>query len=242
MLTTTYFGEAADVYLCMPDGRAIASSGENLYKNNLIDMLEADNVIDGNAASDSRGIFMHGGEGSFICGPESRTDNICVMNLADNDFVLVQTFPKSVTQRMIKDENVVGIQLEMMLIGLFVIYIITLVVRAGQEKKLLEHENREMGYIIKGVMTLFSRFALVDFETDTYQYLAGTSAEDSTLNTQGRYGELAAYMSDILTDEDAREEFVRLIERESVISALSEHSDMRLERHVMRNGRKSGSI
>lgn len=60
MLTTTYFGEAADVYLCMPDGRAIASSGENLYKNNLIDMLEADNVIDGNAASDSRGIFMHG--------------------------------------------------------------------------------------------------------------------------------------------------------------------------------------
>ncbi len=238
MLTTTYFGEAADVYLCMPDGRAIASSGENIYKNNLIDMLESDNVIDGNAASDSRGIFMHGGEGSFICGPGSRTDNICVMNLADNDFVLVQTFPKSVTQRMIKDENMIGIQLEMMLIGLFVIYIITLVVRAGQEKKLLEHENREMGYIIKGVMTLFSRFALVDFEADTYQYLAGTSAEDSTLNTQGQYEELAAYMSDILTDKDEREEFLRLIERESVISALSEHSDMRLERHVMRNGQE----
>lgn len=236
MLTTTYFGETADVYLCMSDGRAIASSSGNVYKDNLIDMLEAGKVIDSNAANDSRSIFIHGGEGSFICESGSKTDNICIMNLTDNDFVLVQTFPKNVTQRMITDENIIGIRLEMMLIGLFVIYIITLVIRAGQEKKRLECENREMGYIIKGVTTLFSRFALVDLEAGTYQYLAGTRAEDSMLEAKGQYGELVAHMCAILTDEDARAEFARLIDREAVISALSEQSDMRLERHVMRNG------
>lgn len=236
MLTTTYFGEAANVYLCMPDGRAIASSNGDVYKDNLIDMLEANNVIDSNAANESKEIFLHGGEGSFICDSGSKTDNICIMNLEDNDFVLVQTFPKSVTQGMIKDENLVGIRLEMMLIGLFVIYIITLLIRAGQERKRLERENREMGYIIKGVTTLFSRFALVDLEADTFQYLAGSRAEDSMLDTNGQYGDLVAHMCSILADEDARAEFAGLIEREAVINALSEQSDMRFERHVMRNG------
>ena len=80
-------------------------------------------------------------------------------------------------------KNIVGIQLEVMLVILFAIYIVTLIIRAGREKKLLERENREMGYIIKGITTLFARFAMVDLEAGTYQYLAGTRAEDSSLDT-----------------------------------------------------------
>ena len=99
------------------------------------------------------------------------------------------------------DENIVGIQLEIMLIMLFVIYIITLIIRAGREKKLLQNENREMGYIIKGITTLFSRFALVDLETGTYQYLAGTRAEDDTLNIFGQYENLTAHLCSIMIDK-----------------------------------------
>ncbi|MDE6941140.1 MAG: cache domain-containing protein, partial [Lachnospiraceae bacterium] len=143
MLATTYFGETADVYLCMPNGKAIASSNGNVYEEDLISTLVKDGVIDSGTASEVNGIFEHGGEGTFVCASGSKTDNICVMHLPDNDFVLVQTFPKNVTQRMIRDENIVGIQLEVMLIGLFVIYIIILLIRAGKEKKRLENENRE---------------------------------------------------------------------------------------------------
>lgn len=155
MLTTTYFGEAADVYLCMSNGRAIASSNGNIYEEDLIDTLVNNNVIDSQVARDAKEIFAYGGEGSFICEQGYKTDNLCATHLKDYDFVLVQTFPKGVTQRMIRDENIVGIQLEIMLIVLFVLYIITLIIRAGRERKLLENENREMGYIIKGITTLF---------------------------------------------------------------------------------------
>ena len=137
---------------------------------------------------------------------------------------------------MIRDENIVGIQLEVMLIILFVIYIITLIIRAGREKKLLESENREMGYIIQGVMTLFERFALVDLESGTYQYLAGTRAEDSSLAAAGQYEKLTEHLCSIVIDEEERGEFTRMIDRESLVQALTEQSDVRFERHVLRNG------
>ena len=40
-----------------------------------------------------------------------------------------------------------------------------------------------MGYIINGVTTLFSRFAMVDFAAGTYQYLAGTTPSRVRLNS-----------------------------------------------------------
>lgn len=236
MLTTTYFGEAADVYLCMSNGRAIASSNGNVYEEDLIDMLVKDKVIDSQAAREAKGIFAHGGEGSFICEQGYKTDNICATHLSNHDFVLVQTFPKSVTQRMIMDENIVGIQLEIMLIVLFAFYIVTLIIRAGREKKRLENENREMGYIIKGITTLFERFAMVDFETGTYQYLAGTRAEDSMINTFGQYENLAEHLCSIIIDEEDRLAFAKAIDKDALVQALTEQSDVRLERHVLRDG------
>ena len=55
MLTTSYFGEAADVYLCMENGRAIASSEGDIYEEDLIDKLVETNVIDAQAAREAKG-------------------------------------------------------------------------------------------------------------------------------------------------------------------------------------------
>lgn len=133
MLSTTYFGEAADVYLCMPDGRMIASSNGKAYEGDLLDLLLSSGVIDADTAAGARAIFENGGEGSFICSSDSKTDNICVMYLPESQYVLVQVFPKNVTQSMINAGNRVGMQLETMLIGMFVIYIIILLIRAGRK-------------------------------------------------------------------------------------------------------------
>ncbi len=154
MLSATYFGEAADVFLCTPEGKVIASSDDRtVYEGHLVDLLFDERVIDKKTADKVRAVFEQGGKGAFICDPDSRTDNICVTYLPQNDYVLVQTFPKNVTQQMIKAENMVGIQLESMLIGLFVLYIISLLLRAGREKKQLELEKQELGYIIAGINT-----------------------------------------------------------------------------------------
>ena len=104
MLSTTYFGEPAEVYLCMPNGEVIASSGDQCYTGDLLDILTESGVIDAGTAQDAREVFTSGEEGAFVCDSNSTTDNICVMYLPGNNYVLVQTFPKNVTQSMIKAE------------------------------------------------------------------------------------------------------------------------------------------
>ena len=236
MLAATYFGEAAEVYLCTPEGQVIASSNGRNYEGDLASGLAEEGIIDGNTAANVRDVFENGGKGSFLCDSSSRTDNICVTYLSENGFVLVQTFPKDVTQDMIRAENMVGIQLEIGLIVLFAVYIILLLIRSGREKKRLEQENREMGYIIDGVNILFSRFAIADFETDTYQYLAGTHPEESDINARGRYQELVEHMSSILTEEKAGQEFGDAIARDAIIRALENRDEVRFECHVQYDG------
>lgn len=237
MLVTTYFGEQADVFVCVPDGRVIASSnGTEKYKGNIIDELKNDGMIDEKTAADSKAVLEQGEEGAFICTSDSKTDNICISHLMEKQYVVVQTFPKSVTQRMIRDENFLGIRLEVILIGLFVIYIIVLIVRGGRERRAIEEENREMGYIIDGVNTLFTRFAMVDFEADTYQYLAGTKPEDGGVSVKGNYPELIKYLSSLPINEKDQQELAKQLNKKALIETLNRHNDTRLECHLIRNG------
>lgn len=236
MLGTTYFGETASVHLCLPDGSILACSDAKLHNGKMIDLLVDMEMIDADTADKTKSVFENGGEGAFICAPGSKTDNICVRYLPENKFVLVQTFPKSVTESMVKVENLVGIRFESMLIGSFVIYIILVLINAGREKKRLEQENREMGYIIKGVDILFSRFAMADFEADSYQYLAGTKPEDAGLSTSGRYQDLVDHICNCQVEDNARMEYAKLLEKNAIIEAMKEQDDLRFEGHVTHSG------
>ena len=235
MLGTTYFGEEAQVFLCTADGRVIASSDGEVYEGYLLDALTETGVIDQNAADQVRQIFDNGGAGAFACDSASRTDNICVTYLPHNQYVLVQTFPQNVTQRMIREENLVGIQLEVMLIVLFALYIVIIMIRAKRMRKYLEKENREMGYIISGVNTLFSRFAMVDFEKDTYQYLAGTKPEGGIIADSGSYRDMAAFLVSAV-EESERRELADFVDKNAIIEAMSRRNDLRYERRVIRDG------
>ncbi|NBH13781.1 hybrid sensor histidine kinase/response regulator [Lachnospiraceae bacterium] len=237
MLATTYFGQEASVHLCMRDGTVVACSDANVHQGDLIDLLVETGVIDQDTAEKAETIFETGGKGSFICSPDSKTDNICLIDLPDNEFILVQTFPKNVTQEMIRDENMIGIQLEIMLLILFAIYILTLFVRTRRERKRLKEENQQMGYIISGINTLFSRFVMVDFETGIYQYLAGTSPERGDVPVHGEYKDLVPYLSSWVKEEGERLEFARQISLDAVKEAMEQQDDLRFESHVFRNGK-----
>ncbi|MCM1121159.1 MAG: response regulator [Eubacterium sp.] len=234
MLSTTYFGEEAKVFLCAPDGRVIASSDGTVYEEHLIDVLAQTGVIDETAAGKVRQVFENGGEGTFACESSSMTDNICAIYLPDNDYVLVQTFPKSITQRMIKEENLAGIQLELILSILFIVYIV-IIIRGGNKRRYLETENTEMGYIISGINTLFARFALFDFDADTYQYLAGTRPEGGVIADSGTYQEMVDYLA-ASSEEHGRQEFVDFMDRDAVVAAMAKHNDLRYERQVVKDG------
>lgn len=238
ILSATYFGESADVFLCLPDGSVIASTDGQEYTGNLVDTLTADGVIDDAAADAVNSVFENGsGCNAVICDSDSKTDNICATYLNNNEFVLVQTFPKSVTQSMIRQENMVGMALECMLITLFIIYILVLIFNAMRKRKLLEKENREMGYIIGGVNSLFSRLAIIDFNANTYQYFPGSKYKETGIPPSGEYETLVHYLCSIVTDDSARAELSEAINKEKLIKALSTQSGLRFECHVMRDGK-----
>ncbi len=236
MLNTTYFGKKAGVFLCTPEGRVIAASNNMDGEEHLLDKLERTGVIDAGTREKADSIFQKGGEGAFTCDSKSKTDNICVRYLPENDYVLVQIFPKSVTQDMIQTENLLGIRMEMIMVCLFVVFIVLILLRRGREKKRLEQENREMGYIISGVNTLFARFSMVDLQKGTYQYLSGTMPEYRGLSVEGPFQDLVDAMHSVMIGEKERQEFLDIMKPDALIKAFEEHNDLRLEGHVMKEG------
>lgn len=236
MLSTTYFGEKAHVFLCAPDGRVIASSDGISFEGHLLDAMLAEDMIDSETAVQARLIFENGGSGVFVCKNSNLTDNVCASYLPDNDFVFVQTFPQNITRNMIAEGTSAGIQLEIMLVIMFIGYIAVILIRSGRRRKKLEKENREMGYIISGVNTLFSRFVMVDLEKETYHYLAGTKPLGGAIADSGPYHDLVEHFAE-LTEESARGDFIDFMKADSIIAAMSEQNDIRYERHEVRDGR-----
>ena len=221
----------------MRDGAKIASSDGEDDSENIFELLEELQIAPRETLEHIEDIFEFGGEGAYICPDGSKTDNICVVNLPDNEYVLVPMFPKSVTQTMINNANRTGSILELILIILFIIYIITLLARTRKEKKRLEEENREMGYVIGGVNTLFARFVMIDFEKGTYHYLSGTLPERDDIGPSGKVEDLCEYLSTFLIEEEDREKFAELFNVKALADMLGENeTDVRLEYHVQRHG------
>ncbi|MDE5584488.1 MAG: response regulator [Ruminococcus sp.] len=230
ILSTKYFGEDAQVFLCTSDGRIIASSDDEIYGGDIINALTSTEIIDDDTSVDLKNIFANGGTGTFVCNGSGKTDNIYITYLPNNNFVFIQTFPQNITREMISHGNSAGIQLEIMLVVIFTFYIVFIILRTRYRRRKLENENKEMGYIISGVNTLFSRFVMVDFDKDTYHYLAGTRPLSETMPADGEYHDLISYFTES-AEEISRKEIIGIMEKESIISALSEHNDIRYEMH-----------
>ncbi len=235
MLQASYFGAEAQVYLCDAKGEAFASSCGEAHPGFLPDNLKADGVIGDQTARGLEAIFAgEADEGSFRCVEGSSVDNVCALRVPDTDCVLVQTFPQSVTRTMTRSANGTGMLLEAILIGLFVLYILFLVIRAGKDRRKLQRENKEMGYVINGVTTLFSRFTLVDLEEGTYRFLAGTAPERMGLASSGRYEDFAEYLCGYLSSESDRQRFARQFTRQAIRQDLADTSDIQYEYQLSR--------
>jgi len=236
LLDVSYFGEKADIFLCMKDGTIISSSDNEKYDGHVLDFLVENGMIDQKTANLAMQVFQNGSENSFVCSSDSKTDNISVISLPEHDYVLVQTFPKKVTQAMIHEANISGIILEVTLISAFILYIIFILVHNRKEKKRLELENLEMSYVTSGVNTLFARFIMVDLEQNTYQYLAKTKPERRNIPPCGKYEDFVSYLCSFILDDDERPKLRKLLRKEAIIKALGKDgTDIRYEQQV-RNG------
>lgn len=239
ILETSYFGEEADVYLCTREGDVIASSNGVKHDNLLPDVLRDTGVIDTETAENIWTVFRgEADEMGFICDSGSLTDNLCVLRVPNTEYILVQTFPKNVTQTMVQDANRTGMILQAILIALFVVYILLLLIRSRSLRQKLERENQEMGYIISGVSTLFARFIMVDLEEASYRYLSGTVPELNGLTANGSYKDFASYLCSFLIEDKERQKFSKQLEQDTLAQELGSGGTIQYEFQSLNNGNK----
>lgn len=240
ILRTTYFGEPSTIWLCRSDGRVIASSDDVEYgEGHLLDILQNSNLIGSTTVGAAKAVFENGGEGAFICEESSKTDNLCVTYVPGYDYVMVQLFPPSVTQKMIRGANAAGVRLETALLLLFAIYFIFTILRAAKTRKNLEAENSRINYVLQGLNTLFSsRYLTVDLETGIYTYTGGVNLQDSQLVQEGDYANVLENHSKEIIGEEAQEDFRQTLKVDSVIENLSDQDTFTYECHVMRDGKE----
>lgn len=238
MLTATYFGEPADAFLCAADGSVIASSNGGSYDRPLPDVLHTAGSIDAETAGLVREAFQEGAEDAgFICAPGSLTDNLCVFHIPNSAYILVQTFPKSVTQAMIRNANHTGMVLQIILIGLFAMYILALLIRSRARRKTLEKQNAQFGYVLDGLNTLFSsRYLTADLEAGTYSYIRGIQPLSVGLAAEGAYHDIIAAHSRDIIGEDEQTLFRQILSIPSVTELLSEEDTFTYDCHVTRDG------
>ena len=239
MLGASYFGSPADVFLCTQDGVEIANSGNGTYGEDIFVSLTESGVIDEKTAMAAKDAFLEKENAVLLCGENSKTDNLCVMHLKKYDYVLVQAFPKNVTQTMVKRANKAGVLLEVCLLVLFVIYIASLIIRAGRQRAELETENRSIGEVLRGVNILFaSRYMTADLENDRYSYLKGVGPLNTSIPLEGVYSEVMERHAEDIIEEEGKEEFRRFVRIDTVRENLSVRDSAVCECHVMRGGKE----
>ena len=239
MLATSYFGEPADVFLCAKDGMVVANSGSAAYGDHLFTSLAEKGVIDEKTAAAAQKAFADGTDTAFLCEDGCKTDNICVVHLKEYDYVLVQAFPKNVTQTMISRANMAGVMLEICLLVLFAVYVIYMLLRAAGRRKELEVENKLRGDVLRGVNILFaSRYLIVDLENDSYSYLTGVGPSNARIPMEGVYSEAAELHAAEIIGEEAKEAFRRFWQIDSLRESLADKDAVVHECHVSRQGKE----
>jgi len=131
LLTATYFGESAELYLCMPEGRVVASNLplDTNAELNMTDLARGDEKL-----AESMRLAMQGG-GSFKFALESQKSGGCMTRLQKSGWFLIQIFPEAANVTMVQDANRAGIRLEMMLLMGFCVVLVLLVHLHRKERR-----------------------------------------------------------------------------------------------------------
>ncbi len=220
LLSTTYFGVDGSSYLLEKNGNVIISVGDSSEPSNLLETLRERNKLSDNEFDKLKQAFGDGKSTSFNYQGVSGAGSAYVTALEDGEWLLVQNFPSSLTKRMSNQANSAGIVLEVKLFAAFLMYIFYLAVKNYMQKKQLVSEKQEMSNIVDATTKLFTRFALVNFDDDTYEYFED---KKGSAPIEGIYSELVKYFEPkyIKSDENS-ENMGAVITKEYVQTHLTE--------------------
>ncbi len=201
-MTTSFFGVQTATYLCESDGTIVASSADvsNEDGESTFDLF-VDLELDGEGIEQlSRGA-EDGDAVGFAYEQTGAAGNAYLTKLPSYDWLILRTFPESITKSMVENANRAGMILVVGILVAGALFIVVLMLQARKQKDQLLLERQEATRIIDASTNLFSRLLAVDLVAGTYQYLKSDGL-DSAMGTGGRYTDLLAFWVDSVNPED----------------------------------------
>jgi len=194
-ITVKFFDIDAKSFLCMSDGTVISSYGYDSPVGNFLNDLYRNGTVSEDDYAGIQNAFAAHGSFSYIDQGASVT-----LVPIDEDWMLVQTYPSSVTTQMQSSANSAGIKLELRLIILCLIYVAYLVITNLHKRSLLTSEKIRLSGIVEALEPLFARLVIVDPGKRSYEYLKGAPSD---LPAKGDLTSLGQYMNArYINDED----------------------------------------
>ena len=231
IMTATFFGVEARSFLVGENGRIVASSAKGFGSESIFDIFRGpERYLDETVARQFSEAFEKGQSFSFLYNRHEGVGSAYMDGLKDYDLAVLQTFPEEAMTLMIANANRAGVGMETELIAVFAVYGLLMLLMYYRQRRKLMAENREMGHVIEGITQLFDRFVLVDFEKDTYRYLAGTAPLGGGIPPEGDYSVLTEFMVSAIADGDDRAHMQKALQKDAVQRQLEgNRSDLRFE-------------
>ncbi len=213
LLTTTYFGEQADLYLCTPEGRVTAS---NLPLDTSADQRVTDLAQGDAELADSMQRAIESGENLNFTLKNQKSGG-CMTKLQNEGWFLIQIFPEAANVTMIHDANRAGVRLEIMLLIIFFLVLVMLVRIHRKERRQIEELAEERGKYKNAVLA----DAIIMFEANLTknQIWEGVwKAKDGTripveeildIHLPCEYDTYIVQWADVYVEESDRELFLR---------------------------------
>ena len=207
VLRSTFFGEYTGVYLINGAGDLVGStdnemlvSGENLNIYEVLREYLPYSDVEEVSLSLSQGNILN-----FNFQSGGGTVDACIMQLStgqglsSDGWIILQTFPSTVTARLLRLVNLEGLQLGLGLFFAIALYFGIILLTSVQNKKLAK-ANREMAYVVEGLANLYDRFVYVNLNENRYQFIANTFTQTDKLPAQGDYDTLKNYIISTFRD------------------------------------------
>lgn len=215
VLTTYFFGEQTTTYLCDQQGNILARS--SVFSTRVEDIFElyaeGSNDITKEQLKEA---FADGHSVSFMYDSSQQgSGSVYLMKLPSFDWVILRTFPASITDHMVANATQAGVLLLAGIVIAFLIFIISLLVTSRRQRQQLLLEKHQSDRIVDASLNLFKRFVVVDLTKNTYVYVKNKSVSKG-LEPEGKFSDLKAYWTDRACDESSVAAIAEIYSKENL--------------------------
>ena len=142
------------------------------------------------------------------------------MPIENYDWLIMRTFPSSITDGMQSRANAAGLMLVALVGGALALVAGFLLVQTMRQRRKLLSESEHVTSIVNSSLALFQRFAVIDLVDNTYEYLKDEGIKDD-LPRNGEYHMFRYYWQTRFCDDEEAERMKAELTPEAIREQLT---------------------